>query len=196
MTKWKKFGLVSLIVVTLAAVKVAFFPSSKQAVEQQPAQEEEQVAKPPEDLNENVPKSYVSLYFIGQNKNKEEVYKVVKRAYKPGGNGTKLKFSVESLLKGPTSKENAKGIYSEIPSGVKLLFLEEKPDKIIVNLSSDFENGGGTEGIYKRLYQLIKTVNKNTTLDVYLYIDGKQADVIGGEGIMINQPLNEKSLDE
>ena len=33
-------------------------------------------------------------------------------------------------------------------------------------------------------------------LPTYLYINGKQANVIGGEGIMIKQPLNERSFDE
>ena len=58
-----------------------------------------------------------------------------------------------------------------------------------------FENGGGTDSIYKRLYQLIKTAKRNTDKPVYLYIEGNKAEVIGGEGIMINQPLNEKSLE-
>ena len=99
------------------------------------------------------------------------------------------------MLKGPDAKEKAKGIYSEVPQGTKLLSIEEKPDKVIINVNETFEQGGGTDGLYKRLYQLIKTANKNTALDVYLYINGKQVDVIGGEGLMINQPLNSKSLD-
>ena len=41
----------------------------------------------------------------------------------------------------------------------------------------------------------IKTVNANTSLPVYLYINGKQANVVGGEGIMLKQPLNEGSID-
>ena len=62
-------------------------------------------------------------------------------------------------------------------------------------MNSAFENGGGTDSIYKRLYQLIKTAKRNTDKPVYLYIEGNKAEVIGGEGIMINQPLNEKSLE-
>lgn len=191
---WNKVGLGLLIVGTLAFVKLAFFPSTEQApvveetaVQEQPQQDEEDT---------NLPKTYVSVYFVGQNAKKEEVYKVVKRVYHGAEDGTKIKYSIENLLKGPTKAEQAKGIYSEIPQGTKLLSIEEKPDKVIVNLSGNFEQGGGTDGLYKRLYQLIKTSNKNTTLDVYLYIDGKQVEIIGGEGIMINQPLNDKSLDE
>ena len=72
-----------------------------------------------------------------------------------------------------------------------------KKDKVIVDLSSDFQYGGGADSLYSRVKQLIKTSLANSkNKPVYLYIDGKQANVIGGEGIMINQPLNEKSLDD
>ena len=63
-------------------------------------------------------------------------------------------------------------------------------------MSSDFETGGGAESTYYRVKQVIKTANANTSSPVYLYINGKQANVIGGEGIMLKQPLNERSLDE
>ena len=67
--------------------------------------------------------------------------------------------------------------------------------KILVNLNSSFVNGGGADSLYKRLYQLIKTVKLNSQLPVYLYIDGHKADVIGGEGIMLSQPLGDNSLE-
>ena len=66
----------------------------------------------------------------------------------------------------------------------------------MVDLSSAFESGGGAESTYTRVMQVIKTAKANTNLPVYLYINGKQADVIGGEGIMIKQPLSERSLDD
>lgn len=195
MANWQKIGLGLLVVGTLVYVRLAFFTAPQTPVSSEEPKTEE-TAQKAEDENANLPKSYVSVYFVGQNKNKEEVYKIVKREYDVRKDGTKLKASIVALLNGPDDKEKAEKIYSEIPSGTKLLSIEEKPDKIIVNLSSEFENDGGTDGLYKRLYQLIKTANKNTSQNVYLYINGKQADVVGGEGIMINQPLNEKSLDE
>ena len=60
----------------------------------------------------------------------------------------------------------------------------------------DGKAGGGTESTYTRIKQLIKTAKANTNLPVYLYINGRQADVIGGEGIMLKQPLSERSLDD
>lgn len=193
-TNWQKLGLGVLIIGTLAFIKMAFFPNAQLPQPEETTTEEK--VQVPEETKEDVPLSYVSIYFLGQNDNKEEVYKIVKREYNSQENGTKLKYSIECLLSGPNAKEKARGIYTEIPQSTKLLSLDEKPDKITINLNTDFEQGGGTDGLYKRLYQLIKTANKNTTTDVYLYIDGQKAEVIGGEGIMLNQPLNSKSLDE
>ena len=153
-----------------------------------PPEEKEPVEKP-------VEKVYVNVFFIGQNANKEEVYKAVNREYDKDVDGSRIKFAIQSLIAGPKTDERAKGVYSEIPAGTRLISINESADKVIINLSGDFENGGGTDSLYKRIYQIIKTAKQNTTKPVYLYIEGSEADVIGGEGIMINQPLNENSLD-
>lgn len=192
MTKGQKTGLVLLIIATLVFIKFAFFPSLEPTV----PSEETPIKEQAQNEEEKLPKEYVNIFFIGQNENKEEVYKAVKREYKPKQNGSKLRFALESMLKGPSIKETGKGIYSEIPSGTRLISLEETPEKVIINLSSEFETGGGTDSVYKRLYQLIKTSQKNASTSVYLEINGKEVDVIGGEGIMITQPLNERSLNE
>lgn len=157
-------------------------------VENQPVQEE------PEKSVEK-PKVYVNIFFIGQNDSNEEVYKAVNRLYDEDVDGSKIKFAIQSLISGPKSEEKARGVYSEIPSATKIISINETSAEVIVNLSSDFEQGGGTESLYKRLYQLIKTAKRNTTKPVYLYIEGQKTDVIGGEGIMITQPLSENSLD-
>lgn len=154
-------------------------------------QTDEVDAKKPDDVE----KVYVNVFFIGQNENHEEVYKAVKREYNADIDGSKLKFAVNSLINGPKANEKAKGVYTEIPSGTNVLSVKEFPDKVIVNLSSEFETGGGTDSLYKRLYQLIKTVRRNSDVPVYLYIEGQRADVIGGEGIMLSQPLSDRSLD-
>ena len=105
-------------------------------------------------------------------------------------------YAIKQLITAPTKWEKSRGLSSEIPSGTKILSLREGENNILIDLSSDFESGGGAESVYIRVHQLIKTANANSKQPVYLYINGKQADVIGGEGIMIKQPLNERSLDE
>ncbi len=151
---------------------------------------EEVIQKP-----DNIEKEYVNVFFIGQNENREEVYKAVKREYDASVDGSKLKFAINSLIAGPRMSEVSRGVYTEIPAGTEVISVQELPDKAVVNLSYDFETGGGTDSLYKRLYQLIKTAKRNSNVPVYLYIEGKRADVIGGEGIMLSQPLNDRSLD-
>ncbi len=188
MKTWQKISLILLVFATIVYIKLAFFTGAEVAPPvEEPTQEQEEVQK--------MPKIYTYIFFVGQNADKEEVYKAIKREYPQETADSKLKFALTNLLKGPSAKEKAKGVYTEIPSGTKLLSIEELPNKIVINLNSNFETGGGTDSIYKRLYQLIKTVNKNSDSPVYLKIDGKQVDVIGGEGLMLNQPLNERSLD-
>ena len=148
-----------------------------------------------EPKTEEVEKVYVNIFFIGQNDNHEEVYRAIKREYDKDIDGSKLKFAIDSLVSGPKPAEIEKGIYTEIPEGTEILSIKELPDKAIINLSSAFETGGGTDSLYKRLYQLIKTARRNSEVPVYLYIEGERADVVGGEGIMLSQPLSDRSLD-
>ena len=138
---------------------------------------------------------YVNVYFIGKNEHNEEVYKAVKREYNQDVDGSKLRFAVNALVRGPKPDEKSRGVYTEVPTDSKVINITEQSDKVIVNLNSAFVTGGGTESLYKRLYQLIKTVKLNSNLPVYLYIDGQRADVVGGEGIMLSQPLSNSSLD-
>lgn len=154
-----------------------------------PAEPEEPITPQPKE------KVYVTVYFIGQNANKEEVYKAINREYNKDIDGSKIKFAIQSLIAGPKYEEKNRGVYSEIPAGTKIIYVTETSDKVIINLNSEFENGGGTDSIYKRLFQIIKTAKRNTSKPVYLYIEGSKAEVIGGEGIMITQPLNDNSLE-
>lgn len=150
--------------------------------------EQEQAEKPEE-------KEYVNIYFIGKNSSNEEVYKAVKRVYNKDVDGSKIRFAVNSLIRGPKPAEQQKGVYTEIPVGASVINITEMSDKVVVNVNSSFVNGGGTESLYKRLYQLIKTVNLNSEIPVYLFVDGQKADVVGGEGIMLTQPLTNASLE-
>ena len=105
-------------------------------------------------------------------------------------------YAMKELVSAPSNWEKSKGFTSEIPSNTKILSIREGEGSVMIDLSSAFESGGGAESTYTRVMQVIKTAKANTNLPVYLYINGKQADVIGGEGIMIKQPLSERSLDD
>mgnify|MGYP004535790199 CR=1 FL=1 len=195
MTNNKKVALIILILITIGYVKFAFFSPEKAPISDVEVSQNEETDVDEEEVKKKED-TYITVFFIGKNENGEELYRAVKRKYDKTENGQQLSFAVSRLIEGPNQIEREKGIYSEIPTGTKVISVVETDKKAIVNLTSAFDQGGGTDGLYKRLYQLVKTVNKNTKLPVYLYIDNKQADVIGGEGLMINQPLNERVFNE
>lgn len=158
-------------------------------------EKKEVIKKPTEVLKpQNQELETVSIYFLALDSDSNGIYKKVQREVPSGEN--KLEFAINELLKGPNLVEKSTGAYSEIPKSTKLLGIKQNGNKIIINFNSDFQYGGGTDSIYSRMMQLIKTSLVNTkNKKIYLYIDGKQLNTIGGEGIMITQPLSEKSLE-
>lgn len=197
MNNFLKIGLIIVLILAAIYVKMAYF-GSPDVVEENP----EVQTEPETQVKDNEPAKtteikyqIVNVFFIAHNSNGEEVYRAVKRRYIPEY-GSRLKFAVKELIKGPTEKERKAGVYTEIPSGTRLISLTESPSRVVINLTSAYGNGGGTDGVYKRLFQLIKTVKVNSNLPLYLQLDGKQVDVIGGEGIMIDQPLSEDFANE
>ncbi len=187
-------GIIAVLMIFVCAVVAARMfgegPRQVNIKPPDPAQEEIQT-DPTQDISMKV---YANIFFIGQNESREEVYRAVKREYNEATDGPKIKFAILSLVAGPKSNEKSRGVYSEIPSSTRVIAVTEQDDRVIIDLSQSFEAGGGTDSLYKRLYQVIKTATNNTDLPVYLYINGKKADVIGGEGIMLTQPLGDNSL--
>lgn len=129
------------------------------------------------------PKYYQSCYFFSKNGELIEIKREIKSQ-------PSLENAITLLLRGPMISESKKGIYSEIPPNVDLISVKNNDNSIIINLSSNFGNGGGSQSVENRVKQLNKTVKKyHPSKDVYLYIDGKEVEYLGGEGIYIKQPL-------
>lgn len=199
---WSKLVILALAALAFFYVKVNFFdtPHAKvekklvaeeQVVEPVKTQPAEETKKPQQAQKE---KTYVTIYFLGMDKNDTGIFKKVKRELPDGQ--SKLKFALNQLVAGPSQYEKSIGVYSEIPKDVKILGIVESKNKIIIDVTGNIQTGGGADSLYSRMKQFIKTALINSpNKPIYLYIDGKQAEVLGGEGIMISQPLNENSLD-
>ncbi len=201
---WSKLVILMLAALAFFYVKVNFFDTPHAKVEKKLVSEEQVVepVKEPEQVTQNdlkkeeqqKPKTYVTVYFLGMDKNKTGIFKKVQRELPQGQ--TKLKYALNQLVAGPTDYEKKVGVYSELPKNVKILGIVESKNKIIIDVTGNIQTGGGADSLYSRLKQLIKTAIANSpNKPIYLYIDGKQAEVLGGEGIMISQPLKENSLD-
>jgi len=104
-----------------------------------------------------------------------------------------LETAFNDLLAGP--KDGS--VSTTIPQGTKLRGLKMENDGIHVNLSEEFTSGGGSTAMTGRVAQVIYTA---TSLDpnakVWIEVEGKPLEVLGGEGLELEQPLTRQSLGE
>jgi spore germination protein GerM len=104
-----------------------------------------------------------------------------------------LKAAFEKMLQGSTDPT----LTSTIPANTKLQDLKIQPDGIHVDLSSEFTTGGGSTAMMGRVAQVIYTA---TTLDpnasVWISIDDKPLDVLGGEGLVLDQPMTRQEFEQ
>ncbi|WP_009633076.1 GerMN domain-containing protein [Synechocystis sp. PCC 7509] len=104
-----------------------------------------------------------------------------------------LTAAFNSLL---TPAENAT-VSSTIPEGTKLRSLKILNDGIHVDLSTEFTTGGGSASMTGRLAQVIYTA---TTLQpeakVWIEVEGKPLEILGGEGLEIERPMTRQSFEE
>ncbi len=80
-----------------------------------------------------------------------------------------------------------------IPTNTKLLGVTVSGDDVRLNLSKEFTSGGGSTSMAARLGQVVYTttaVQPNAKL--WLSVEGKLLEVLGGEGLVIEQPLTEE----
>ncbi len=105
--------------------------------------------------------------------------------------------ALESLLAGPNDFERGYGLTTAMPQGTSLLGLSIENGIASVDLTSEFESGGGTLSMQARLAQVVYTLTQFPTVKgVLLRLDGERVDVIGGEGILIDRPLRRKDFAE
>lgn len=196
---FSKLIIIVLIILAVMYAKDNFIPDNDETIfTHKNNQIEEPAFNPPiettpEPTRTNNPQSTSTLVSIYYTSTTNGALKKVTKELPQGQN--KLNFAIKELLNGPNFQEKSNGFSSEIPKGTKLLNLKDEGGIIIIDVSDEFQYGGGTESQYTRIKQLIKTVvGLNLNKPVYLYINGKKAETIGGEGIIITQPLSENSL--
>jgi len=101
--------------------------------------------------------------------------------------------ALESLLEGPDSFEEGYGLRTEIPDGTQLLGLEIDGAIARVDLTSEFESGGGTASMQERLAQVVYTLTQFPTVKgVHFYLDGRLICVPRGEALVCDKPMTRR----
>ncbi len=100
-----------------------------------------------------------------------------------------VRAAVAALAAGPDEEETARGLASEVPIGVEVREVRIDGRRLFLDLSFEFEIGGGTATMQGRLYQLLYTVTQSGSVDeVALAVDGRLVNAFSAEGIIVDQP--------
>lgn len=120
--------------------------------------------------------SYLTLEPVGRQSN-------------AGGPEERAKAALTELSRGPTAGEREKGLSSTVPSEVRTRRVDFGNGVLTVDLSDDFERGGGSAEMQGRLYQVFYTLTQPRDVEaVSLLIEGRPVRVFGGEGILVDSP--------
>ncbi|MBD2771942.1 GerMN domain-containing protein [Iningainema tapete] len=114
---------------------------------------------------------------------------------KPAGDSPNqiLEAAFQTLLAGPTEATNS----TTIPQGTKLVGVEVENDSVTVNLSEEFKSGGGSASMTGRVGQVVYTATAlNPNAKVYIEVNGEKLEVLGGEGLELEQPLTRDSFNQ
>jgi len=105
--------------------------------------------------------------------------------------------ALRALLAGPTASDRAAGVLTLVPAGSRLLGAEVKGSEITVDLSSEFENMGGSFGVRMAIAQVVYTVTQFPGVtSVRFRIDGQPRDMLTGEGIMVDPATPDQYRDD
>ena len=99
--------------------------------------------------------------------------------------------AVKALLAGPTPAEARAGLSTAVPRETRFLDLVIDSGGIAkVDLSRDFESGGGSLGLTLRLAQVTCTVGQFPTVKgVRFALGGELVSVFSGNGIVLDRPV-------
>lgn len=149
----------------------------------------------PNPVQSNVQQDTADIYWVQSKDNKLDLVSRPVTLDKSAGRDAKviLEQAFIRLLAGPGTADS--GVSTTIPKATKLRSVTVDKDTVTVDLSQDFTSGGGSAAMTGRLGQIVYTA---TSLDpnakVFISVDGKRLETLGGEGLELEQPLTRSSF--
>jgi germination protein M len=131
---------------------------------------------------------------LGRDVSDPRLFVVERRRQKTEGIGA---AALEALLAGPVDREANGDVQTAIPEGTRLLGLDIDDGIATVDLSAEFESGGGSLSMQMRLAQVVYTLTQFPTVKGVLFrLDGEPVDVFSGEGIVLDHPVSRRDYEE
>jgi sporulation and spore germination protein/immunoglobulin-like protein involved in spore germination len=115
-----------------------------------------------------------------------------------GGTKAVATAAMTALLAGPSSREQnaTPKISTTIPAGTQLLGLTIKNSVATVDLSREFETGGGSASVLGRLGQVVYTLTQFPSVKSVLFeVEGREVHAFGGEGAVLDGPVGRSDYD-
>jgi hypothetical protein len=99
--------------------------------------------------------------------------------------------AINALVAGPTRAERKSGVTTAVPSGTRLLGISITKGVATVDLTSEYQSGGGSLSMQMRLGQVVYTLTQFPTVKAVLFrLDGAPVNVFSGEGIVLDHPVS------
>ncbi len=104
--------------------------------------------------------------------------------------------ALEELIAGPEAADG-ENVSTAVPADTRLLGLNIEDGLATVDLSSEFESGGGSLSMQMRLAQVVFTLTQFPTVErVEFRLDGEPVDVFSGEGIVLDEPVDRSDYED
>jgi germination protein M len=105
--------------------------------------------------------------------------------------------AMRELIAGPTADERASlpALSSAVPADTMLLGINIEGGLATVDLSREFEAGGGTLSMAARLAQVVLTMTQFPTVQlVEFHLDGEPVSIFSSEGIIMDHPVGREDF--
>lgn len=136
------------------------------------------------------PQQTLSLYWLTSPDN--DIYYVEQeRSFRAPSLEQALTQALQQLIAGSSESR----LISAIPPETKVLNVKVEGDDIFINFSAAFTQGGGSTTMLGRVTQVLYTATSHDeNARVWISVEGEALATLGGEGLILDQPLTRESF--
>ncbi len=104
-------------------------------------------------------------------------------------------IAVDQLMKGPNDAETANGLTTAIPAGTRVRQMDVEGDVAIIDFNGSLGQVSGASEIQGMLAQIVYTATSvKGVKKVLLKLEGSDNFTLGGEGYIIDHPLERSDV--
>ena len=107
--------------------------------------------------------------------------------------------ALQALVDGPTEamSQQVPALMTAIPEGTQFLGISIDGGVATVDLSAEYESGGGSMAMFSRLAQVTYTATRFPSIEtVRIALDGEVVEVFSGEGLVLSEPITRSYFDD